>query len=66
MKSKGKVKWFNRDKGYGLIEQDNGGEDVIVRSSNVQGGGSLDEGQRVEYEVHGGAKGLMASDVQPL
>lgn len=49
----GTVKWFNADKGFGFISNDNGGEDVFVHFSSIQGDGykSLDEGQKVTYDV---------------
>jgi len=60
----GTVKWFNASKGYGFIARE-GGDDVFVHYSAVQGDGfrSLEEGQRVEYEVENGPKGLQASNV---
>lgn len=63
----GSVKWFNNTKGYGFIARDSGG-DVFVHQSAIQGGGfrSLQEGQRVEFEVTKGPKGLQAANVQPL
>lgn len=62
--SKGKVKWFNEKKGYGFIEQDGGG-DVFVHFSEIQGDGfkTLTEGQEVEFEVVDGKKGPQASNV---
>jgi cold shock protein len=59
------VKWFSNEKGYGFIQQD-GGEDVFVHFSEIQGDGykSLSEGQRVEFEVAQGNKGLQASGVR--
>jgi len=63
----GTVKWFNADKGYGLITVD-GGEDVFVHFSAIQGEGfkTLDEGQRVEFEVVEGEKGPQAAYVVKL
>lgn len=60
----GTVKWFNGSKGYGFIERE-GGEDVFVHFSAIQGEGyrNLEEGQRVEFSIQKGAKGLQASDV---
>lgn len=60
----GTVKWFNGGKGYGFIERE-GGEDVFVHFSAIQGEGfrNLEEGQRVEFNVEQGAKGPQASNV---
>ena len=60
----GTVKWFNASKGYGFIEQE-GGEDVFVHYSALQSEGyrSLNEGQRVEFSIERGPKGLQASNV---
>ena len=61
----GRVKWFNDAKGYGFITQD-GGEDVFVHYSAISGQGfrSLAEGDKVEFEVTRGPKGLQASNVR--
>ena len=61
----GTVKWFNETKGFGFIAQTDGGEDVFVHYSALQGGGfrTLSEGQTVEFEVQKGPKGLQATDV---
>jgi len=66
----GTVKWFNNDKGFGFIEQDNGGKDVFVhfRQINSSGHGrvSLDEGQKVTFEIGQGEKGPQAENVTAL
>lgn len=61
----GIVKWFNSEKGYGFITNDNGGEDVFVHFSAIQAEGykTLEEGQEVEFEVVQGAKGPQAANV---
>jgi len=61
------VKWFSNEKGYGFIEQESG-EDVFVHFSAIGGDGykSLTEGQRVEFEVVQGDKGLQAANVQAI
>jgi CspA family cold shock protein len=63
--STGKVKWFNESKGYGFIEPDEGGRDVFVHYSAIQGEGykTLSEGQAVEFEIIQGEKGLQAANV---
>jgi len=63
----GKVKWFNADKGYGFIESDEGG-DVFVHFSAIQSEGfkTLEEGQRVEFEVVEGNRGPQAANVVRL
>jgi CspA family cold shock protein len=66
----GTVKWFNSEKGFGFIQQDNGGKDVFVhfRQINSTGYGrvSLDEGQKVTYTVGQGEKGPQAENVTAL
>jgi len=63
----GTVKWFNSEKGYGFIAPDDGGADVFVHYSAIQSNGyrSLEEAQKVSYEVQQGPKGPQASNVQP-
>ena len=63
----GTVKWFSNEKGYGFIEQP-GGDDVFVHFSAISGEGykSLNEGQRVSFEVVQGPKGAQAANVLPL
>ena len=61
----GTVKWFSNDKGYGFIEPDDGSADVFVHHSGIAGSGfkSLEEGQKVSYEVSQGQKGPQAANV---
>jgi CspA family cold shock protein len=63
--AKGTVKWFNDSKGFGFIEQEDGGQDVFVHHSAIQADGyrTLQEGAKVEYEVTNDAKGPRASNV---
>ncbi len=66
----GTVKWFNSEKGFGFIEQENGGKDVFVhfRQINSTGYGrvSLEEGQKVTFEIGEGEKGPQAENVTGL
>lgn len=65
----GTVKWFNGEKGFGFISQDdNAGPDVFVHFSAISGSGyrNLDEGQKVEYDTTQGPKGLQASNVRVI
>ncbi len=63
--AQGVVKWFNAEKGYGFIRPDDGGKDLFVHFSEIQGSGyrSLDEGQKVEFEAQEGDKGPQAANV---
>lgn len=66
----GTVKWFNSEKGFGFIEQENGGKDVFVHFRNINNTGygrvSLDEGQKVTFNVGEGEKGPQAENVTGL
>ena len=65
--ARGTVKWFNDAKGFGFIEQEDGGEDIFFHHSSIDAEGyrSLKEGQSVEFEVSKEAKGLRAANVRP-
>jgi CspA family cold shock protein len=68
LKIKGKVKWFNENKGYGFIQQESDGRDVFVHYSDIEGEGfrTLSEGELVEYEAAEGPKGLHARQVRKI
>lgn len=62
----GTVKWFNEAKGFGFITREDGGSDLFAHFSEIQGSGfkTLDEGQRVVFDVAQGKKGLQASNIR--
>jgi cold shock protein len=64
--ARGKVKWFSDEKGYGFIENEEGGEDLFVHYSEVVGDGfrTLEEGSTVEFEIVDGRRGKQASRVE--
>ena len=64
----GTVKWFNAEKGFGFIAPEDGSADVFVHYSAIQSSGyrSLEENQKVEFDVTPGPKGLQAETVAPL
>ncbi|MGD8742693.1 MAG: cold-shock protein [Granulosicoccaceae bacterium] len=64
----GTVKWFNESKGFGFISPDEGGADVFVHFSAIQGSGfrTLAEGQKVSYDITEGQKGPQASNVTAI
>ncbi|MFT3873123.1 MAG: cold-shock protein [Nocardioides sp.] len=66
--AQGTVKWFNAEKGFGFIAQEDGGDDVFVHYSAIemQGYKSLEENQRVEFEVTQGPKGPQAENVRAV
>ncbi|ARP86171.1 cold-shock protein [Bordetella genomosp. 9] len=64
----GVVKWFNSEKGYGFITPESGGKDLFAHFSEIQGSGfrSLEENQRVQYEVATGPKGPQATKIRVM
>ncbi len=66
--STGTVKWFNAEKGFGFITQDNGGPDVFAHFRAITGEGykTLDEGQKVAFDAEQGQKGLQAANIVTL
>ncbi|EJE4169815.1 MULTISPECIES: transcription antiterminator/RNA stability regulator CspE [Vibrio] len=64
----GSVKWFNETKGFGFLSQDNGGQDVFVHFNAIVADGfkTLNEGQKVSFNVEQGKKGPQATEVTPL
>ena len=66
--AQGTVKWFNAEKGYGFIKPEDGSADVFVHYSSIEGSGfkTLEENQRVEFEIGEGQKGPQAQEVRAL
>ncbi|HEY3603139.1 MAG TPA: cold-shock protein [Sporichthyaceae bacterium] len=66
--TQGTVKWFNAEKGFGFIAQDNGGADVFVHYSAIQTTGyrTLEDNQKVEFDIVQGAKGPQAENVKAI
>ncbi len=65
--AQGTVKWFSDEKGYGFISPDDGGEDLFVHHTGIEGSGfkTLEEGSKVTYEATQGRKGPQAEQVKP-
>jgi CspA family cold shock protein len=61
----GTVKWFNANRGYGFIKPEDG-NDVFVHASAIQDGGTLEDGQAVEFDITQGHKGPQATNVRPV
>ncbi len=68
MAKQGTVKWFHSEQGFGFIAPDEGGADVFAHYSAIESSGyrSLEENQRVEFEIAQGPKGLQAENIRPL
>ncbi len=68
MMATGTVKWFNAEKGFGFISPDDGSQDVFAHFSAINSSGyrSLEENQKVSFEIQQGPKGPQAADIQPL
>ncbi len=68
MSTQGTVKWFNSEKGFGFIAPDEGGADVFAHYTAIAASGyrSLEENQRVEFEIAQGPKGLQAENIRPI
>ena len=68
IRDRGTVKWFNSEKGFGFIAPDEGGADVFAHFSAIDGNGyrSLEENQRVEFDVEQGPKGLQAANIRAI
>ncbi|MFI8998905.1 cold-shock protein [Streptomyces sp. NPDC053542] len=66
--AQGTVKWFNSEKGYGFIAQEDGGPDVFVHYSSIKGDGfrNLEDTQKVEFEIAQGRKGPQAEEVRVI
>ena len=64
----GTVKWFNADKGFGFIAPDDGGQDLFAHFSSISSSGfrTLDENQKVEFDVEQGQKGLQAANIRVI